>query len=469
MALAVFLVATGLISDGVGHRPVFTGGLIVFSLASLGCGVAPIPIVLHLMRAVQGVGGAAMFASSLALLAREFQGPDRGLAFGAWGAAAGAAVALGPLIGGVITESLSWRWIFLVNVPVGLFAASSAWWRLSRTPRRTVAVDWYGLMLLSVSLLGFVFGCLRGNATGWGSPQIIGSFALSAATCGLFILVELRVRYPLIDLRRFRDRTFAAVSVTAFAGWAATIPIIIYLALFFQAVLEYSPIGAGLRVLPATVLILVVSPIAGKLSSQVNPRLLIATGLGSVALGLGLMHGVASNSKWTMLLPGMSLMGLGVGLVNPPLSSLAVTLLGPAHTGLASAVNNTFRQVGTATGIAVLGAVFQQSVQSAASHSLARARIPGAGAIARAEASNTGLPLHIAAPPGLQATILDTAHRSFVTGFNEIITVAAAVAFAGALVALALPRNADGAGRARGEPAHDKFRVGPKMRLGRCS
>jgi EmrB/QacA subfamily drug resistance transporter len=456
LTLAGLLLAAGSLADKLGRRLVFTLGLAIFTASSLACGLAPDPLFLHVARALQGVGGAMMFGTSLALVAQEFHGRERGTALGIWGATTAAAVSTGPLVGGALVDALSWHWIFLVNVPVGLAAIAIAHFRL-REARDPAAggIDVTGVAMLCPALFLLVFALIRGNEHGWGSATIVGSLACSAVLLVAFWAVERRAGDPLLDLRLFRKPAFTGATIAGFCLSASVFSMFLYITLFFQNVLGYSPFEAGLRSLPVTGLLLFVSPLSGRLTARVPVRLLLGTGLAFVTVGLLLMSNLTADSEWTALLPGQILAGIGIGLTTPALASTAVGVVGPALSGMASGANNTARQLGIATGIAGLGSIFQSKIQSTLTPLLAGT--PAASHthdIARAVASGgTGRALS-AAPAGARDSLTQAAHHAFVTGFNTIALVGVVVAAVGSVAAYALVRGSDFVGApAAPEPA----------------
>lgn len=446
LTLATCVLAAGSLADLLGRKRVFVGGVVVFTVASLLCAVATGPAFLILARGLQGVGGAIMFATSLALLSQEFDGRERGTAFGIWGATTGAAVAIGPLVGGGLVTGLGWRWIFIVNLPIGALAVVAALLRIgeSRDPGHG-GLDLPGFATLSAGLFALVFGLLRGNDEGWGSAPIVGLLAGSAALLAAFAWIERRRERPMLDLALFARPTFVGAQATAFALSASIFALFLYLTLYLQNVLGYSALQTGLRFLPITLLSFLVAPAAGKLSVHVPPRLLLAGGLALVGLSLLLMRGVETGSRWTTLLPGFLVGGAGIGLVNAPLSSVAIGVAPRERAGMASGANSTFRQVGIATGIAGLGAIFQHRVQSSVAHGLALAGAAPAEAArsARLVASGRTADVVAAAPPAARAQIAEVARGAFVGGLNTIFLVGALTAFAGALLAFALVRRSE--------------------------
>ncbi len=365
LTLAAFLLTAGVVGDIYGRRLVFAAGLGVFSVASLLCGVSSSSLMLNLCRGIQGVGGAIMFATSLALIASAFQGRDRGTAFGIFGAVTGGAVAIGPLVGGAITSGIGWRWIFFVNVPIGAVGLFITMTRIaeSRDPH-TRRVDVIGFISFSLSLFALVLGLIRGNDDGWGSSKIIGLFIAAAVLLLIFFVNEARSKDPMLPLSLFRKPAVVGVSFVAFCMSASIFAMFLYLTFYLQDALGNGPLGAGVRYLPLTLLSFFVAYGAGQLTVRMQSRYLLGGGMLLIAIGLFLMSHTHANSGWTVLLPGFIVCGAGIGMVNPVLASASISVVPPQESGMASGTNNTFRQVGIATGIAVLGAIFQSQIVS---------------------------------------------------------------------------------------------------------
>lgn len=365
--MAATLLAFGSLADRMGRRKVFAGGLLLFTICSGASGLAGNAVTLDVARAFQGIGAAAMYAASLAILANEFQGKERGLAFGVWGAVTGAALAVGPLVGGVVIDGLSWRWIFLVNVPIGVATVivTLLFVRESVDDRKR-SLDLAGMVLFALSTFLLVLGLIRGNEEGWGSPQIVGTLALSIVFGLAFVLVEMRSREPMLPMRFFRSPPFTGTAIVSFAQSIAIYPLLLFLAIYLQDGLGYRPTEAGLRLLPMTVMIFIVAPFAGKLTSRATIRLPLATGLLLLAVSLMLIYGIDESDEWTRLLPGMLVGGISIGLISPSLAAAMVSVLPVEKSGLASGINNTGRQLGIAIGIAGLGAIFDHQVESGA-------------------------------------------------------------------------------------------------------
>ena len=450
LTLAAFLLTAGSVADLVGRRRVFVTGLIVFTISSAVCGLSTSPLMLNLARAVQGTGGAMMFATSLALLAQAFHGKERGIAFGVFGGVIGAAVAIGPVVGGVITSGIGWEWIFFVNVPIGIAAVFLTLSQVSesRDPNAT-GVDWIGLVTFSGSLFLLVFALIQGNEKGWGSTRILGFLIGSAVLFVVFLIAEHRQQRPMLDLTLFRRPAFAGASIVAFAVSASMFSMFLYLTLYIQDVLGYDPLQAGLRFLPITLLTFVVAPISGKLSVRVPVRLLLGGGMLCVSAGLLAMTAVDPSSGWTTLIPGFLLAGFGVGTINPPLASTAIGVVHYSRSGMASGINNTFRQVGIATGIAGLGAVFQHDVTrkttAVLSSSAPGHQVLGAahGQLSSALVSGDISQVASHLPPAARAALGHAYRVGFTSAFTTILIIAGAVAFAGALCGFALVRSRD--------------------------
>ena len=306
LTLAAFLLTAGVIGDMFGRREVFAIGLGVFSASSLVCGLSTSSLMLNLARAAQGVGGAIMFATSLALIAQAFSGRERGTAFGIYGAVIGGAVAVGPLVGGAITSGIGWRWIFFVNVPIGVLAIFVTLTRIqeSRDPN-TRRVDWIGFVSFSGALFMLVFALVRGNDDGWGSTLIIGLLVGAVLLLVVFLVAEWRQADPMLDLTLFKRPAMVGVSLAAFTIAASIFALFLYLTLYIQDDLGYGPLAAGVRFLPITMLAFIVAPFAGKLTVRIQARYLLGTGLFLIAVGCLLMATTHASSGWTVLLPGI--------------------------------------------------------------------------------------------------------------------------------------------------------------------
>ncbi|HEY6474043.1 MAG TPA: MFS transporter [Acidimicrobiales bacterium] len=451
LTLAAFLLTAGVIGDIYGRREVFAAGLGIFSLASLLCGLSTSPLMLNLCRAFQGVGGAIMFATSLALIANAFQGRDRGTAFGIYGAVIGGAVAIGPLVGGAITSAWGWRWIFFINVPIGVLAIFITFTQIARSKDpRARRVDWVGFVTFSASLFTLVFALVRGNDLGWGSVTIVTLLVASAVLMVAFFFNEKLTSEPMLDLGLFKIPAFVGVSIVAFTIAASIFAMFLYLTLYIQDDLGYAPLPAGIRFLPLTLLAFIVAPFAGRLTVRVQSRYLLAVGMLFIAVGMFLMSHTTPTSAWTVLLPGFILCGIGIGGVNPVLASGAISVVQPQRSGMASGANNTFRQVGIATGIAVLGAVFQSQIIAHTTSALNKtadgvAVIHRGGSQLGAALSGGGVRATAQQIPaaGPRNALLSAYHQGFSTTINHLMLIGAIVAFVGAVAGLTLVRQRD--------------------------
>jgi EmrB/QacA subfamily drug resistance transporter len=359
LALASVVLTAGALADRLGRRRLFTIGLIVFTAASAACAAATDIVFLDASRAVQGLGGAIMFAVSLAILADAFPEPrQRAGALAAYGATIGGTFAIGPLVGGALTSGLDWQWIFLINIPLG---AACLWItrRYVRESRDPAAppVDWAGQTALIGGLFLLVLALLRGNDAGWSSAQILGELAGAAALLGIFLAIELRSKHPMLPLRLFRIPSFTGAQIAAFGISGSFFAVFLYMTLYLQQVLGLSAIEAGLVYLPATIVIFLVSGASSSLGEKVSHRVMITVGLALVAAGMALMTLAQADSSWTALLPGLLLAAVGTGLFNPSVIAVALGSVPVEQSGLAAGVNDTFRQAGVAVGVAALGAL----------------------------------------------------------------------------------------------------------------
>ena len=451
LTLAAFLLTAGVVGDIYGRRKVFAAGLAIFSLASLLCGLSTTPLMLNLCRAVQGVGGAIMFATSLALIAGAFVGRDRGTAFGIYGAVIGGAVAIGPLLGGAITSAWGWRWIFFVNVPIGVVAILITFAKIAASKdERAHRVDWIGFVTFSGSLFALVFALVRGNDLGWSSTTIVALLVASAVLMVAFFVNETRTAEPMLDLSLFKIPAFVGVSIVAFTIAASIFAMFLYLTLYIQDDLGFGPLPAGIKFLPLTLLAFVVAPFAGRLTVRVQSRYLFAVGMLLIAGGLLWMSDTTPTSAWTVLLPGFILCGIGIGTVNPVLASGSISVVQPQRSGMASGANNTFRQVGIATGIAVLGAVFQTQIIAHTTDALNKTANGVAvlhrggsqlrGALSAGQVHQVAQQIPVAGP---RNALLAAYHQGFSTTLNHLMVIAAIVAFVGAVGGLVLVRQRD--------------------------
>jgi EmrB/QacA subfamily drug resistance transporter len=446
LALAAVVLTAGSLADRLGRRAIFAAGLVVFSASSLAAGLAPDALFLNVSRAFQGVGGAAMFAVSLALVAQEFPaGRERGTAMGVYGATIGMSVAVGPLVGGALTDSLGWRWVFFINVPVGLAALAVTFLKVreSRDPEAR-RIDLLGLVTLSSGLFLLVLALVRGNDDGWTSALIIGELAGAAALLGSFIVVERTVTEPMLPLGLFRRRAFTGVQIAAFAVSVSLFSLFLYLTLYLQDYLHYSPLQAGLRYLPITIGAFIAAPVAGALLGRVHARVLMAIGLAGTGAGLLLMSGLDHSSSWTALLPGFIIAGLAIGMLNPVIADVALSVVPKERSGMAAGVNDTFRQVGVALGTAVWGAIFLARGTSTVSTLLAGTPAGTAGhprQLVEAFSGGGFAAATHAIPSSARPAVVAATQQGFLNGLNTILIIGGVVALVGAVLALWLVRE----------------------------
>ena len=448
LSLAALVLTAGSLADRLGRRRVFAAGLGIFSVASLAAGLAPDPTFLNIARAVQGIGGAIMFAVSLALVAQEFApGRERGTAMGIYGATIGVSVAIGPLVGGALVDSLGWEWVFFLNVPVGIAAIAVTYMKLreSRDPNAT-RIDWGGTATFSAALFLLVLGLLRGNEEGWGSTMIVALFGAAAALMVAFLVIESRVKEPMLPLRLFRKPAFTGVQLAALGISASMFALFLYLTFYLQNYLGHSPLEAGLIYLPFTVINFFVAAAGGALLARLPARVIMSVGLLMTGIGLLLMGGLNPADEWTALLGGFLIAGAGTGLLNPVIADVAVSVVPKEQSGMAAGINDTFRQVGIAVGIAAWGAIFlgrgaEKVEQVAAGTPAATGERPRQ----LIEAVSSGnLDTAVASvPPGAREGVAGAARDGFLSGLNEILLLGGIMSFAAALAALWLVRERD--------------------------
>lgn len=445
LTLAALLLTAGSIADLAGRRKVFAAGVVIFTLGSALCGVAQSATMLSLSRGFQGVGGAVMFATSLALLAQAFAPKERGVAFAVFGATTGVAVAVGPVLGGALVSGLSWRWIFFLNLPVGAFALAVTLARVqeSKLPHAP-RPDWPGFVTFSLSLAGLVYGLIHSQAAGWGSTSVLASLGVALVLMVMFVLIELRQRQPMLDLTLLRVPTFDGGLVAAWAVSASIFSLLTYLVLFIQNILGYSALQAGVRFLPFTGVIFFASALAGRLTTKVPTRVLLASGFALVTAGLMLMRGLTPADGWTHFLPGFIVSGIGAGLIGVPLASTAVGVVSPERAGMASGINSTFRQIGTATGVAGLGTILASQIKNHVVTSLAGTPLAAHSHQLGAAISSGGLGTAARGiSPRLQGLVFSAAKGGYVHALNSVLLIGAIVTATATLATVATIRQRD--------------------------
>jgi EmrB/QacA subfamily drug resistance transporter len=443
LTFAAALLAGGAFADLFGRRRLFLLGLSVFMASSLACGLAPAASVLNLARGIQGVGAAVMLAAALPLLVKEFEGPERAWAFGIFGAVIGIGAALGPFLGGLIVGTLGWRWAFLVNVPVTatVIALTLSRVRESRDPNAG-GVDWGGFVTFSAACFVLVLALITGNDAGWSSPTILGLCAGAAALLAVFILIELRRRYPMFDLSLFRNKAFIGASIPALTLSIAFWGVFLYFPLYYQAVLGYAPLVAGTAVLPFAIPLFLMGPVGGWLAARIPSRLLLSLGQALVGLGSFLLLIGTVDSTWPALVIGGLISGTGTGLINGELSNVAMSFVPEERSGMASGISGTLRQVGVALGFAGLGAILAHRTAQAFTRLAADLGLPAAQVSALAARVVRGDIAGAAGtlPASLQHPFRVAANTSMFEGFRLIILVAGVVGIAGAVLTYLLMR-----------------------------
>jgi EmrB/QacA subfamily drug resistance transporter len=404
LTFAALLITGGKLGDYYGRRKMFMVGLAIFTLSSLACGLAPNAGFLIGMRAVQGAGSALMNPATLSIITTTFAPRERGRAIGIWAGVSAMALAIGPLIGGLIVDNLNWNWIFFVNVPVGVvgIVVSQLVIRESRDTSHEQSIDFPGLVTSGLGLLALCYALIEGNRHGWTSPEIVGLFAASAVLLGAFVLVELRQRLPMLDLSLFRISSFAGSNAVAMMVSLGMFGVFFYVSLYVQNILGYSPTKAGATFLPMTCLIIVIAPIAGNLSDRIGSRWLMGVGMTLLGISSLLYLRVGVHTSYWNLLPQMLVGGVGMAMTMSPMTSAAMASVPADKAGVGSGVLNSFRQVGGSLGIALMGAILAAYIH------------PG---VTRGRSA-----------------------QDFVDGLHAALVTSAGIAFAAAVVAVALVR-----------------------------
>lgn len=436
LTLAALLMVIGSASDGIGRRRTYVAGLAVFTLASLVCGLAPSEDVLVAARAVQGAGAAAMFATTIALINVAYTGRARGVAFGIWGATNGAAAAAGPIVGGLLTQGLSWRWVFFVNVPIGI-ATVVIGWRSLRESRLEgpVRVDWPAGVTFTVAAGSATYALLHAQSDGWTSPVTLALLGLTAAALVGFVLRELRADEPMFDLALLRGGPLAGVLVASALYTAVAFAALIYTSIWLQTILGLSPVGAGLVTLPLSALSFVVAGAGGRVLHDIPPRLVLVGGLLLLAAGDLLQLGLGGGSSWPRLLPGLAILGIGVGAMSPVLASAAMGSVPAERGGMAAGAVNTARQLGFALGIAILGGVFVSRIRD---HLAGGA---GHGGLADAAAGGGAQAALAAAPAAARAQLDASLHDAVASALGTTFVVAGLAGLAGAILVWFMMRD----------------------------
>jgi EmrB/QacA subfamily drug resistance transporter len=406
LTFGAFMLTGGKLADLFGRRLIFVVGLAVFTASSLACGLAGSGTLLIAARVVQGLGAALMNPATLSIITVTFPPRQRGTAIGIWAGISALALAIGPLVGGLIAQRINWNWIFFINIPVGLLgiAAAYAFIDESRDTSREQRPDIPGLASSALGLFALSYALIEANTYGWTSARILGAFAVAAVALGAFVLLELHQRLPMLDLSLFQNRIFAGANTVMLLVGLAMFGVFFYVSLYLQQVLGYSPTQAGASFLPWTLLIILLAPQAGRLSDRIGPRPLVTTGM-VVLTGSMLVFAISgTRASFWALLPGMLLGGIGMSAAMAPVTAAAMSSVRPDKAGVGSAVLNSMRQVGGSLGIAIMGAIVAAGIASS---------------------SKAGNPHAVA----------------FVHGFHHALLVAAGISAVGAVLAAATLRK----------------------------
>ena len=443
LSFAVLLVTGGRLGDLFGRRRVFLAGVIIFAASSGAIGFSPSDTWLVAWRAVQGAGAALMMPATLSIITNAFPPHERGKAIGTWAGVSAMALAIGPVFGGFLVQSVSWQSIFFLNLPVAAGAVLVTLFAVRESRDETVerTIDVPGVLTLTVGLAALVLALVEGNSWHWGSGRELALYAIAVLGLASFAVVERRRRVPMVDFSFFRARTFLGANIVAFIVSFAMLAMFFFLALYMQNIRHYSPLQAGVRFLPSTLMIVLIAPIAGRLADRVGPRPLMTFGLLSVSGALLWQSQLTVSSGYGALLPGFVLMGVGMAFVMSPMSMAAMNSVAQTKAGVASGILSMSRMVGGTFGVAVLGAMVS---------TLGRSRLdqllPGAPASDRASLAGSlgsGGVLH-----GVSAQAVDASQRAFVYALQNGLRLGSAVALVGALLAWTLV-----APRAAGAPA----------------
>jgi EmrB/QacA subfamily drug resistance transporter len=465
LMLAALLLGAGAAADVVGRRKVYVAGTALFAAASLACGLAPNASALVAMRAVQGLGATAMFATTLSLLAATYQGRDRSVALGVWGAVSGGAAALGPILGGLLTQGLDWRWIFFVNLPVSVAAIVLTLRAVGESRGGPGArIDWAGTATFTVFAGTTTYAVIRADAVGWGSTRTAATLAVAVVALALFVLVERRSAQPMLDLALFRSGSFAGVMVGSVALNAAAFGFLPYTSIWLQTLLGLSPVRGGLVLVPLALTAFVAAALGGRLLHGAPYRLVIGIGLLLIGAGALAQSFLDAGSGWPALTAGLAVAGAGVGLVSPAIASAALASVPPRQAGTAGGAVNTLRQLGYALGVAVFGTLTASRME----HSLRGAGLADPRGAARALAGGGARGL-LARVPQAQRPALDRAlHAAFASGLNTAGAVAGVLGLlAGAAVLLLVrgpaPAAAGAPGRSAGPGGDAALASGEKL------
>jgi EmrB/QacA subfamily drug resistance transporter len=432
LAFAVLLVTGGRLGDLFGRRRVFLFGVVTFAAASAFIGFSQSEAWLVAGRAIQGIGAAFMMPGTLSIISNAFPPQERGRAIGTWAGVSALALAIGPVVGGFLVENVSWQSIFFLNVPVAVGAVAVTLFATheSRDETAPPTVDIPGVATITIGLSALVLALVEANSWGWGSARIIGLFVIAAVSLIAFALVELHSRYPMVDFTFFRSRSFLGANIVAFIVSFAMLAMFFFLALYMQNIKGYSPLEAGVRFLPSTLVIMVAGPIAGRLTDRVGPRPLISTGLLLVAGSLFWQGHLSVDTPYASLAGAFVLMGFGMGMVMSPMSTAAMNSVEPQKAGVASGILSMSRMVGGSFGVAAMGAL----IAALGNHKLGEL-LPNLSDSARSKLTDA-----LGSGAGTEASgrTANAMQDAFVYALNDGLRIGSIVALAGAIVAFVL-------------------------------
>jgi len=462
LTFAVLMVTGGRLGDIFGRRRMFIFGVIVFGISSAAIGFAPNDTMLVAFRAAQGIGAAFMMPATLSIITQAFPPHQRGMAIGTWAGVSALALAIGPVLGGFLTEQVSWRAIFFINPPIAVGAVAVALFAARESRDETVGktVDIPGIAAITVGLTAIVLALVEGNRWHWGSTRVLALFAIALAGLIAFVTIERRSKTPMVDFRFFRSRTFLGANLVAFIVTFAMLAQFFFLALYMQNILHYSPLQAGVRFLPSTVLIIVMGPLAGRLTDRVGPRPLMTLGLAVVATAIFIQSHITVHTGYGVLLPGFILMGIGMGLVMSPMSTAAMNAVDRTKAGVASGVLSMSRMVGGTFGVAVMGALI-----TTIGRSKIDARLPQLPAGTRAAIANS---LGGGGVTGQHASagIVAAVREAFVSALSTGLLIGAIVTVVGAALAWVLIERKPAAPKGAEQPTSETEQsVAPKAEL----
>jgi EmrB/QacA subfamily drug resistance transporter len=413
LTFAVLIATGGRLGDIFGRRRMFLAGVVIFAVTSATAGLAQDPAMLIASRAIQGVGAALMMPATLSIITHAFPAAERGKAIGIWAGVSALALSIGPVIGGFLTEYVSWRWIFFINLPVAVGAVVATVFAVTESRDETVdrRVDYPGVISLTAALTAIVLALIEGNTWGWSSPEVIGLLATGAIGLAVFVAIELRVAAPMVEFALFRTRQFIGTNLVAFIVTFAMMGTFFFMAIYMQDILGYGALEAGIRFLPTTIVIAVIAPISGRLADRLGPATPMSAGLAILAVAMFLFAGIDTSTTYSGLLIPFILMGVGIALIMSPMSTAAMNAVNVQKSGIASGVLQMSRMVGASVGVAATGAIFQAQLGSGFD-------------------------------PAQLATAPEQARATFVDALGSAMLLAAVVVVAGLVVSLALVRGA---------------------------